>query len=224
VQFNAVALQEENPHEYHLLIELDDEAAKKTFDRLHHEEGFRLVGSCGTLKDGRELPWRSTQLWVKDGQTQKHWYGWMETIVEGNVEGKSTKFRPTYMAGRASPKGLGCNSVLAPDQGRAWDAFYSLDSNELLGTIEFYRWKGWRPDVVSPYWDNGKLQYMLVVLENPDGVDWRFRMDMTIDDYKRESAEQRKLGLFPHSLTSQGEGVHTRYEALFVRFRKRSKE
>ena len=222
-QFNAVAVREGAPREFRLLLELDDETVIKTLDRLHDEE-FRLIGECSNLSGGQELPWNCTQLWVKDDQFDKHWYGSKEDLVDRSKYGKSINCRPISMAGTTSPEGLGCNLVMAPDQTRAWEAFYSLTSEELLTTIEFTKRKGWRPDIISPYWEDGKLQHMLVVVENSDNVDWRFRMDMTLTDYKKESSEQKKLGLFPHSLTSSGNDLDTRYQALFVRFRNSGKE
>src|SRR5262249_36464274 len=122
------------------------------------------------------------------------------------------------LAATLSPEGLGCNTALGPDQGRAWEAFFSISPAELPSVIEFYKGKGWRPDVVAPYRDGDQSRYMLVVVDNSDEVDWRFRMDMTFAQYKDESAEQRKQGLFPLALTSSGNDADVRYAAVFVRY------
>ncbi|HMF16435.1 MAG TPA: hypothetical protein VKE98_04475 [Gemmataceae bacterium] len=60
---------------------------------------------------------------------------------------------------------------------------------------------------------------MLVVVDNHDGVDWRFRTNMSLQDYRAESAEQKRQGLFPLSLVSYRGEADTRCAAIWVRYR-----
>ena len=101
---------------------------------------------------------------------------------------------------------------------------YTLTSDELLATIETYKRKGWRPDIIAPHGAGAKLRHMLVVVDNSDQVDWRFRMDMSRADYQKESVQQKRAGLFPLGLTSYGNDADIRYAAIFVRYRNPAKD
>jgi hypothetical protein len=215
--FDAVAVQETNAPASSFHIELTEEEWPQKCRVLQVEENFRFIAVCTNLSAGQKHPWNTTALWVKDGQDSAHPYGWMENITGGIKECKAEK-RPIYLAGTESPDGLGCNTVLAPDQGRKWEVFYALNHDEVLPTIEFYRNKGWRPDVIAPYWQGEKLRSMLVVVDNFDKVDWRFRMDMSRADYEEESNQQKQRGLFPLAVASHGHDEDIRYTAIFVRY------
>jgi serine/threonine protein kinase len=216
--FDAVAVQESNPPESRFHVELTEEEWRQKYKVLQEEEKLRLVAVCTNLSAGQQHPWNISALWVKDGQDAAHPYGWMQNITDGIKDNKAVK-RPIYLAGTVSPDGLGCNTVLAPDQGRKWEVFYGLNHYELITTMEFYRNKGWRPDVIAPYWDVEKLRSMLVVVDNFDNVDWRLRMDMTRKEYEEESSRQKQRGLFPLALASYGHDDAVRYAAIFVRYR-----
>jgi hypothetical protein len=128
--------------------------------------------------------------------------------------------RLTYLDAPHPPNaGSGFRCVLPDDQGRKWDVEYSLNAEELLSTVELYRRRGWRPDVAAPYWDGVKLRFMLVTVDNSDQVDWRFRMDMSRQQYQKESAQQKQQGLFPLTVASYGNDADVRYCGIFVRFR-----
>jgi hypothetical protein len=60
---------------------------------------------------------------------------------------------------------------------------------------------------------------MLVVVDNFDKVDWRFRMDMSRADYEEESNQPKQRGLFPLAVASHGHDEDIRYTAIFVRYR-----
>jgi hypothetical protein len=104
-----------------------------------------------------------------------------------------------------------------PDQGRQGKTDYDLGARALLKAIEHYRGEGMRPDVLSAYWDAGRFRFVLVV-DNQDHVDWRFRMDMSLGEYEEESAGQKKQGLFPLAITSYGDEADVQYAAIWVRY------
>jgi hypothetical protein len=217
--FNAIAVREKQLRPSRALVDLDPKTADVMWQRLTPAEGFRPLAVFGTLSADQQLPWIHHSVWVKDGQVPSTWHGSLKTIVDGLQHGRDIKYRPVYLAATMSPEGLACNTALGPDQGRAWDPFYSIPPEDLLSVVEFYKGKGWRPDVVAPYWNGKQYQYMLVVVDNSDKVDWRFRMDMTLAQYKDESAAQRKQGLFPLALTSYRNDAGVFYAAVFVRYR-----
>jgi serine/threonine protein kinase/predicted secreted protein len=221
--YNAVAVQEKEPHPGRVHIEMTAEMADQAWNQ-NREDGYRQIVGCGTLSAGQMQPWKATQLWVKDGIDWRAWHGWFDAPINGNKEGKKGGFRPTYMGSTMvhddkGPAGLSGNTIVAAAQGRAWEVFYTLSTEELLTTIEFYQRKGWRPDVIVPYLDGDQLKSMLVVVDNSDKVDWRFRMDMNRIEYRQESAKQSRLGLFPLALSSYGHEADVRYAAIWVRFR-----
>ena len=222
--YNAVAVQEKQPHPSRFHFEMTAEMADQAWTQNGDVDGYRQIVGCGTLSAGQMHPWKGTQIWLKDGIDWRAWHGWFDMPINGNKEGKKDGFRPIYMGSRMvhdekGPMGLSGNTIVAAAQGRAWEVFYTLSSEELLATIEFYRRKGWRPDVIVPYLDGDKLKSMLVVVDNSDKVDWRFRIDMSRIDYQKESAKQRSLGLFPLTIDSYGHEVDIRYAAIWVRFR-----
>ncbi len=223
VLFDAVAVQEANPPPHRFHIELTEEAWAQKCRVLQGEEHFRPIAACSNLGPGQKHPWNVTALWVKDGQDFAYAYGWMENITKGISDAKAEN-RPIYLAGTESPDGLGCNTVVAPAQGRKWEVFYGLNQDEVLPTLEFYRNKGWRPDVIAPYWQGDKLRSMLVVVDNFDKVDWRFRTDMSRAEYEDESNRQKQQGLFPLALASYGHEDAVRYTAIFVRYRQPAAE
>ncbi len=226
--YNAVAVQEKEPHPCRFHIEMTAEMADQAW-KTNGEDGYRPVAACGTLSPGQALPWKATQIWVKDGNGHLSWHGWFQIVIDENKEGKKNGSRPIYMGATMAPddnggKGLGGNTILADAQGRAWEVFYTLTPDELLATIEFYQRKGWRPDVIVPHWDGEILKNLLVVVDNSDKVDWRFRMDMSLADYQNEAAQQKRQGLFPLSLVSYGNDADIRYAAIFVRYRSPAKD
>jgi serine/threonine protein kinase len=219
--FNAVAVQERKQTVSRFHLEVPEDSTKQVWDK-NREDGFRLITARANLDEDHQFPWNSTQIWVNDGVGQWFWHGWMPNITGGNKEGRREGGRPIAMDGTMSPTGLGCSTTLGADQGRAWEVFYSLTDEELLTAIDFYRRKGWRPDVLVPYKEDDQQRHMLVVVDNSDRVDWRFRMGMSEGVCRKESARQKRDGLFPLGLVSYGNDEAVRYAAIFVRYRKPS--
>ena len=52
-----------------------------------------------------------------------------------------------------------------------------------------------------------------------DRVDWRFRMDLSLQEYRTESSERKRQGLFPLALVSYRGQAAPRYAAIWVRYR-----
>jgi hypothetical protein len=110
-------------------------------------------------------------------------------------------------------------AIFADDQGRKGEARFSLNAEELLQAVKNCQHRGSRPDLITPYWENKPLRFVMATVENNEGPDWRFRMNMTASSYRTESDRQRKRGWFPLSLTSYGNDAEVRYAALWVRGR-----
>jgi serine/threonine protein kinase len=217
--YNAVAVDERNPPPARVLLELDSTTADAEWQRLISEEKFRPVVVCPTFGSDKPPAWHHTSTWVQDRQDYSTWHGVLETVVNGINDGRGAGCRPICLSATMGPDEVGYNTLLGADQGRPSDVFYQLNPNELLDTVDFYQRKGWRPDVIAPCWNGERLRFMLVVVDNRDQVDWRFRMDMSLADYQRDSARQRQQGLFPLALASYGNGDTVRYAAIFVRYR-----
>jgi hypothetical protein len=217
--FDAVAVQQADPPPSRFHIELAEEAMTQKSKELQEQDSFRPLAICSNPGAGPKPTWQHTALWVKDGQRWAWGYGQVEDIARGNSHCKAES-RPIALTGTEHPGGLQCKTVVAPHQGRKWEVLYGVNHDELLPTVEFYRSKGWRPDVVAPYWQGKVLGGMLVVVDNFDKVDWRFRMDMSRADYQGESNRQMRRGLFPLALASYGHGDAVRYAAIFVRYRR----
>ena len=221
--FNAVAVREVKQTASRFYLEIPEASGQQVWDK-NREDGFRIAACCANLDENHRSPGNSTQVWVKDGVGQWFWHDKMPNITGGNRQGKSEGGRPIDMDAKPSPTGLQCSTTLGGDQGRAWEVFYTLTPEELLTTVEFYRRKGWRPDVLVPYQEEGQQRNILVVVDNHDEVDWRFRMDMDPVEYRKESARQKHDGLFPLGLASYGKDADIRYAAIFVRYRHPRKE
>jgi predicted Ser/Thr protein kinase len=216
--FNAVAVRDRNRVEFRFLPDLDTPAAEASW-KSRLEEGFRPYLVCLHRHPGQTPnEWNHAQLWVKDGC---EWYCWLGTPdhVRDSAAAVRPDFRVTYLDAVSTPDGPGLRTFLAPSQGRKWEAEYTLTAEELLSAVEFSQRRGWRPDVVAPSPDGPHLRFLLVTVENSDQVDWRFRMDMTLAQYRAESTAQKQRGLFPLTVSSYGDEANVRYAAVWVRAR-----
>jgi serine/threonine protein kinase len=222
--FNAVAVQDKEPLHWRIHIQMTQAMADQAW-KQNHEDGYRLLCGCGNLDPGEKLPWNGTQIWVKDNNGGTSWHGPLRSVVSWNRDKNETpeNVRPISLDARMSPDGLGGSTIHGQSLGRAWEAFYASSSDELLATLEFYQRKGWRPDVVHSYLEDGHLRHQFVVVDNSDKVDWRFRIDMSRADYEKESAQQKRQGLFPLTLNSYGNEGVIHYAAIFVRYRQPTK-
>ena len=147
------------------------------------------------------------------------WYGDLEAIKKHIAEQKGDDDRPICLDAVSGPDGTSYFVIGCPDQDRPWKIFYTLEPEEVVSTIEEYQAKGWRPDVLTPYLNRDRLRFMLVLVDNSDRVDWRFRLDMSLSEYQKESAKQKRQGLFPLALGSYGQEVEVQYVAVWVRYR-----
>ena len=215
---NAVAVREAKPLMSSFLPELAPENYDENWNR-HFGGGFRPVVFIVNLKSNTQPVESQTRLWIKDGQPGSWVFGLWDFLLARIAEAKINGYRPVYLDTWPSPDGLVYGTAFAPDQGRAWESILALSAQELPAAVEFYARKGWRPDLITPYWDGDRLQFMLVAVDNSDQIDWRFRMDMIKGEYQKESAQQRQQGLFPLALVSYGNDADIHYAAVFMRFR-----
>ncbi len=216
-RFNAVAIREKALRLVRFYPELNRDEAARAYDRLRADD-FRPLALCWSLPADENVSLGSSQLWARDGVGFQTWYGALDKIVGDVARSKAEGYRLTDLDALLSREGPLYNAILASDQGRQWDALYALSAEELLSTVEHYQRKGWRPDVLSPHWNGDRFRFALVV-EAPDRVDWRFRMEMSLEDYQKESAAQKRQGLFPLTIASHGDEADVRYAAIWVRYR-----
>jgi len=47
-----------------------------------------------------------------------------------------------------------------PDEGLNWEVHYSLSGRELDTLLDAQRPRGWRPDVLSCFWDGKEVRFM----------------------------------------------------------------
>ncbi len=216
--FNAVAVREKIPQPVRILPEgVTSETHQQEWEKNTAEE-FQPLNICTFYRPEPNADWTQARLWVKDGEERPCWHGDLD-FIKAQVEESKEDFRPIYLDCRPALQGPGYQAILARNQGRKWEAVYSITPEDLLRTVELYRLKGWRPDVVAPCWDDNCVQFMLVAVDNRDGIEWRFRMDMTLPQYQKESARQKTRGLFPLALASYGNDDDVRYVAIWIRGR-----
>lgn len=216
---NAVAVREKQPRPVVLHPDMTADEAAQTYDRL--KETNRPLISCDYGRPGRMV---ALQLWLKKDRL---WYIWtntedsLEEIVHRiKEEAENEAMRPICLDAWSAGTHRNYRYIGAVDAGRRWKPYYTLSPEELLATVERCRRQGWRPDVLSAHWGDGaRPRFMLVQVDNDDQVDWRFRMDMSLAEYKKESAGQKRQGLFPLALTSYGNDGDVRYAAVWVRYR-----
>jgi hypothetical protein len=223
--FNAIAVRELAPRRIEFVPGLTAETHQEDWDRHTNEkQGARLLAICLSHRPDGKPGLSTSRLWLMDGAGFYSWNGPLANL-KGLVESSRAKgFRTVHLEYRPSHEAQPCHSIEAgPCTGKAWDfawdAVYSLSPEELFQAVELYRLKGWRPDVLAPCWDDGRLWFMLVAVDNKDGPDWRFRMDMTLHQYEEESSERRGLGWFPLVLCSYGGDDKARYAAVWARGR-----
>jgi tRNA A-37 threonylcarbamoyl transferase component Bud32 len=214
--FNAIAVRERAPVTVRVFTDLTDDEAGKVGDRLK-AEGLELsyVGHAGYHEAGQ---YRHSLLWAPNG-------GWnwnfdleaMRKHIEG--EERTNHRRPCGLDEITAGDERWYYAFTTYDEETAWQAFFTLTPDELLAKVEEYRDRGWRPDVLAPHWDSERFRFMLVVRDNRETVDWRVQIDMSLQDYKKVSAEEKEKGRFPLLLTSYGDETAVKYAALWVRYR-----
>jgi serine/threonine protein kinase len=216
--FNAVAVREKTPRLVRFELEVTKETQQPDWDR-NTQDGYRPLSICTYVPAEPKPFWTQTRLWVKDQVRQYTWNASLDVIRKCGESSKDKGCRTIFLDGRPELQGSPYQSMDAEDPGRrAWEPYYALTPQALLAAVESWRGRSWRPDVLAPYWDHDRLRFMLIVVDNFDRVDWRFRMDMTLEEYRKESARQKQQGHFPLALASYGHEADLQFAAIFVRY------
>jgi serine/threonine protein kinase len=213
--FNAVAVRERKAQLVRFGADATDDEEQRSAKRMAYENR-RVIGISCSAKGDQIL---ASRLWVDDGLGYFAWGGTLQSITDAIERAKMNGWRPICLEGARAGDKQRYECVSAPEKSHKWKAFYTLSAEELLSTVQYYRQENWRPDVLSAHWDGSLFRFMLVLVDNDDAVDWRFRMDMSLQEYQTESARQKRLGLFPLALTSSGNEAQVRYAAVWVRYR-----
>jgi hypothetical protein len=218
-RFNAVAVQARNAPPVRFVPEAPaGVVGQAKWDELD-AEGFRPLILCPAFEGDHKGPQVDVMLWAKDGNRFYNWYGDRDLIAEQVAASRANNFRPISLDAYVRGDDAVYSSVHAPNHGRKCEAWFGLDPQDLLATVEFYRRTRWRPDVLAPSWEEGRQRFMLVAVSNADQVEWRLRVNMSLTEYRNESAEQKRCGLFPLTIASYGDDANARYAAIWVRFR-----
>jgi len=213
---NAVAVRERKARPARFFPEMTWDEGHQTWLRMY-KDGYGCILTCDYTKKGQMV---TSQLWLPGVVGWKQWNGPLDFIVNKINEDAQWGGRPVFLHG-PSPGGDGVH-FRANDRtaaGRMWKFSYALSADELLSAVASCPGDGWRPDVLAPCLDGERLLFMLVTVDNHDGVDWRFRTNMSLKEYQAESAEQKRQGLFPLSLVSYKGEADARYAAIWVRYR-----
>jgi hypothetical protein len=213
--FNAVAVRERKPLLARVFPDLPPAEEVQTYRRLLAEKG-RYLGEGMYAEAGQLF---HSFLWVQDDQRWYAWLGDMRFMTAKVAEEKKAGMRPIFFEAAWSGDRGYYRAVGATDQGLAWEPYYTLGPEELLAAVEFGKRKGQRPDALSAYWDGERFRFLLVTRDNSEPVDWLYRMDLTLAEYKKTSAEQKRLGLLPLVITSYGDEADVHYAAVWVRYR-----
>jgi serine/threonine protein kinase len=215
--FNAVAVMEKSPVSARFTLQVPVAEGQKTFDD-YGSQGFRPVAVCYHTSADKEGGTVETGVWVSDKQgcyaRNKPLKG-LRTEMDQAKADESTRLIDVGVIGERD-NSLFCTLEAHPD--RSWDVLYALSPMELLSTVASYKTDGWRPDLIVPHLERGDLRFLFVAVSNADRVDWHFRMDMTLDEYRTESAQQKRRGLMPIGLRSYGDDDAVRYAAVWVRY------
>jgi serine/threonine protein kinase len=211
---NAVAVRDSKPLTFKFHPEMNLDEAGRTYRQME-EAHFRELGACDYPKQGQ--PVRS-QLWLLDS---RRWYEWINELpfLMDKINSDDGR-RPISLDAPASAGDARYyRAIGAESEGHKWKIYYTLSADELLATIVYCRDQGWRPDVLTPHWYEGELRFILVVVDNHEETSWRFRMDMSLPEYRTESAEQKRHGYLPLALVSYKNNTDARYAAVWVPFR-----
>jgi hypothetical protein len=214
---NAVAVRESKARPARFFPEMTGDEEHQTWLRMC-EEGFGCILTCGHTKKGQTV---TSQLWLPSDASWSHWReGPLDSLVDRINKDAADGRRPISLQG-PSPGGDGDYFRMNAREaaGRKFKFFSALSADELLSAVASCPGDGWRPDVLAPCLDGERLLFMLVTVDNHDGVDWRFRTNMSLKEYQAESAEQKRQGLFPLSLVSYKGEADARYAAIWVRYR-----
>jgi len=215
--FNAVAVRQRTPVPARVLVDLSDEQAGEAGDKLK-AEGLHLcyIGHCAFGEQGK---YRHTMLWAGDHPQGYLWLG-TQAQVMGKVEELRVKGnRPFALDVAAAGEGRLFTAFGIMEPAIKWEALQGLNRDDVLAAADKSRQEGRRPDVLAPYWDGERFVFLLVVRDNPEPIDWALRMDMTAQEYRKESARQKERGLFPLAVPSYGDEANVRYAAIWVRYR-----
>jgi hypothetical protein len=215
--FNGVAVRDRVSVPTRVFIGLTDDEAHKVGDKLKAEGvdlDYRIHSAYA--ENGQ---YRHCMLWAPGTGDGYLWLGDFEFLKKKVEEERVDHKRPYALDGAAVGDGRLYHALGVEDKERKWKTFLTLTATELLAQVEDNRAKGWRPDVLAPYWDGERFRFMLVVRENPEPVDWRLQIDMTLQDYQKASAEEKSRGRFPLRVTSYGDEAAVKYGALWVRYR-----
>jgi WD40 repeat protein len=213
---SAVAVREKKPRlaQFHPGMTWDE--GERTWRRLRKQK-LRALLTCDYTTQGQLV---TSQLWVS---SEGSWTQWGDSLpgISGHIaDNRRSGMRPTFLHGPA-PGGDGnyFRANCGADAGRKWRLAICRSPEQLVAEVERRRRDGWRPDVLAPFLDDGQLCFLLIAVDNNDRVDWRFRMDMSLEQYRAETFEQKRQGLFPLALVSYRGDADARYAAVWVRYR-----
>jgi hypothetical protein len=210
-RLNALAIRNNRQTSFRLDVVSDKEGGQ-LWDQLC-KEGYAL--RCSHPFPGPAGRYWAV-LWTREGAFL-HWFGSLDFITGKVEEGRAGRWRPLSLSGARSPGDEWIYSAqLGPDEGLAWEARYALGRKELETLLTQERTRGFRPDVLTCYWDGKAIRFMTVMVDNRAKADWDVQLDLLPAAYERALAEQQQRGLRPIAVASYLEGAETRYAAVWL--------
>ena len=189
--FNAVAVREKAPHRVRFSPSLIVENHQKDWDD-NQKDGFGLLGNCVSDRLDGQPGQQVARIWIKDDAARSSWSGTLAAVREWVAGTKDEPSRPVYLESRPAHGDAPWHATAADQQGVKWELLSDLTPGELAQWVELDRHKDWRPDVLAACWDEERTTFALVSVDNKDGPDWCFRMDMAKQQYEKESGSGGK--------------------------------
>jgi hypothetical protein len=216
--FNAIAIRNRNHLPFRITVlprDRVDEHQRRVDRFTAMNKDLRARSGQVYLDFGRKM---EILIWMPGAGSWEFWSGTLDFITSKvNLGRKTLRIRPvnlTCSGGPPAARTYACQ--LWPDEGLNWEVHYSLSSLELEALLDAQRARGWRPDVLSCFWDGKEVRFMTVLVENPNRASWSFRKDMLPEEYEQALVEENQRGMRPIAVVSYLLGAETRYTAVWL--------
>jgi hypothetical protein len=213
-RFNGVAIANRKKERFNFSWIRVDDKHEDTWNKFYKYHNNELGPKCGLLymQSARVT---EVLIWGQGGPWESR-LGPLAYVNQKVNAGRKLRRRPVSLsATSASEAERKYSCQMWPDEGLNWDVHYSLDEKGLEKLFDAQRARGWRPDVLSCFWDGKEVRFMTVLVENPGKTNWSFRKDMPTAAYEQALVEENARGMRPIAVASYLPGAETRYAAVW---------
>jgi serine/threonine protein kinase len=160
------------------------------------------------------------RVWVRDPLPRAYWAHPNRTLDGHMAEHRKQGFKPDLFLPCQRPNPAAFNIHWMADSGRnKWRAEADLQREQLSRFSDEARANDLFVSLITGYQDEkGNTRFGMVAWENPAGLDWAFKLDLTTAEYETELSRRKKDGLRPVAVTSYGDVANPRYAASWVRY------